>query len=73
VGVTRALLSSIAADCRPLDAVAAADVMAAGTTGMPLLQLAVRTQSKVRSSGCLPLRVWLGWGGAGWCVMMIWG
>ncbi|GAB4817777.1 hypothetical protein N2152v2_004823 [Parachlorella kessleri] len=46
VGVTRALLASISADCRPLDAVAAADVMAAGTTGMPLLQLAVRTQSK---------------------------
>jgi hypothetical protein len=56
VGVTRALLASISADCRPLDAVAAADVMAAGTTGMPLLQLAVRTQSKVgirRAGGML--------------------
>ncbi|KAL4430673.1 hypothetical protein ABPG75_005929 [Micractinium tetrahymenae] len=44
VAATRALLSSVAADQPAAEAMAAVDVMCVGTTGMPLLQLAVRSQ-----------------------------
>ncbi|KAL4432422.1 hypothetical protein ABPG77_001721 [Micractinium sp. CCAP 211/92] len=44
VAATRTLLSSVAADQPAEEAMAAIDVMCVGTTGMPLLQLAVRSQ-----------------------------
>lgn len=44
VAATRTLLSSVAADQPAAEAMAAVDVMCVGTTGMPLLQLAVRSQ-----------------------------
>lgn len=44
VAATRTLLASVAADQPPEEAMAAVDIMCVGTTGMPLLQLAVRSQ-----------------------------
>lgn len=44
VAATRTLLAALAADQPAAEAMAAVDVMAVGTTGMPLLQLAVRSQ-----------------------------
>lgn len=44
VAATRTLLAAVAADQSPGEAMAAVDIMCVGTTGMPLLQLAVRSQ-----------------------------
>lgn len=44
VAATRTLLAAVAADQPAAEAMAAVDVMCVGTTGMPLLQLAVRSQ-----------------------------
>lgn len=40
----RTLLAAVAADQPACEAMAAVDIMCVGTTGMPLLQLAVRSQ-----------------------------
>lgn len=44
VAASRTLLAAAAADQPAAEAMAAVDVMCVGTTGMPLLQLAVRSQ-----------------------------